>query len=288
LKLSGNVLKIEEEEQCILSLIGRNQTNIDNIKFLTHYELTKEYDNILAHITFEPRKFMRQLREKEYTIIDSSIDEQGDIANFLFNIKNSNVKNSVNYLRRITSDVPTELRSIPKGDVIFIVRFYSAKMNIIKEEDADPIIDDGGMVIYEDSKYKHVILEDERSIEKYWSEDIYKAIFATKKMGFSLGLNDPDRKANMEILKEYSLDNQVFLFAKTPTDIDNLKNCNVVTITKRSIPNLKDILKKRFQKRDRKIQIQENINKKYLAGEKVYLEPDTIDPGIDTLKLGGR
>lgn len=278
--------KIEEldQEVCLLSLINKNRTNIERIKFCSHYEGIREFNNPLCHLTNDIPKFMKQLRQKDY-LMEAIIDEDGDVSNFLFRLKNSNILNQLNILKYITADIPSELRTITDGNHIYIIRFYSAIKNKIKEEDAQAIVDDGGIVIYDKGDYYHFILEDVNSIEKYWSEDLYKAIFATKKIGFSLGLNDPDKKANMEMLKEFAGEDVVYLFANTAIQIDNLKNINVAMVTRRAIPNLKGILRKKFNKKKPRIPTQQNLTKKFLSSDNQELPEDEIDPMVDTIKL---
>ena len=283
LLLNTEIEKLDQEE-CLLGLINKNRTNIERIKFCSHYEGIREFNNPLCHLTNDVSKFMKQLRQKDY-LMEAIIDEDGDVSNFLFRLKNSNILNRLNILKYITADIPSELKTTTDGNHIYIIRFYSAIKNKIKEEDAQAIVDDGGVAIYDKGEYFHFIMEDVNSIEKYWSEDLYKAIFATKKIGFSLGLNDPDKKANMEMLKEFVDDDEVFLFANAAIQIDNLKNINVAMITKRAVPNLKGILRKKFNKKKPRIPSQQNLTKKFLVSEIQELPVDEIDPMVDKIKL---
>ena len=282
LKLLDKVDQVGNEIS-LLELINKDRTNIDNVKFLTHYELGREYDNPLVHLTYDVQKFMLQLR-LDNPLIETTIDEVGGFSNFLFRLKNSKILNSVNILKYATAQIPTELRTIPDGNKIYIIRFYAALKHRIKEEDVEPIIDDGGMVINESGINYHVVLDDTTSIEKYWSEDIFKAIFATKKKGFYLGLNDPDKKANMEQLKEYANDEEVFLFAKNPLTIDNLHSVTVAQIKMRTLPtNLNSLLKKKYKQFKNNVKRPESIVAKFAAtSESKELVPDEIKSKIET------
>ena len=95
LKLQLNS-KIEEldQEVCLLSLINKNRTNIERIKFCSHYEGIREFNNPLCHLTNDIPKFMKQLRQKDY-LMEAIIDEDGDVSNFLFRLKNSNILNQL-------------------------------------------------------------------------------------------------------------------------------------------------------------------------------------------------
>lgn len=285
LKLSNDVEQ-GKEQISLLELINKDRTNIDSVKFLTHYELGREYDNPLVHLTYDVQKFMLQLR-LDNPLIETTIDENGGFSNFLFRLKNSKILNSVNILKYAPAQIPTELREVPDGNKIYIIRFYAATKNKVNEADVEAIIDDGGIVINENDVYYHIIFDDSLSIEKYWTEDIFKAIFATKKKGFYLGLNDPDKKANMEQLKEYAGDEEVFLFARNPVTIDNLHNVTVAQIKMRTLPtNLNSLLKKKFKQFKNNVKRPESIISKFSANEKVELVPDTIESKI-TERLHG-
>ena len=159
---------------------------------------------------------------------------------------------------------------------------------IITDSRAGRIRDDDIIPLFKGDDYEGGIVAGVNSIEKYWSEDLYKAIFATKKIGFSLGLNDPDKKANMEMLKEFAGEDVVYLFANTAIQIDNLKNINVAMVTRRAIPNLKGILRKKFNKKKPRIPTQQNLTKKFLSSDNQELPEDEIDPMVDKIKLPQR
>ena len=287
LKLSSETNTPIQEEINLLELINKDRTNINNIKFLTHYELSKELGNPLVHLTYEVQKFMLQLR-LDNPLIETTIDEDGGFSNFLFRLKNSKILNSVNILKYINGEVPYELRSIPDGTKIYIIRFYAATKEEVKEEEVDALVDDGKLVIQEDDKYILINYNDKDSIEKYWTEDIYKAIYAIKKKGFYIGLNDPDKKANMELLKEYKDEELLYLFARNPLTIDNLKYVTMAQIEMRTLPtNLNFLLKKKFKKFQNKIGRPQSINSKFSNKDEniVQLTPDQIDSKLDKIKM---
>ena len=286
LKLSNEVEQ-GNNQVSLLELINKDRTNIDSVKFLTHYELGREYDNPLVHLTYDVQKFMLQLR-LDNPLIETTIDENGGFSNFLFRLKNSKILNSVNILKYINGEVPYELRSIPDGTKIYIIRFYAATKEEVKEEEVDALVDDGKLVIQEDDKYILINYNDKDSIEKYWTEDIYKAIYAIKKKGFYIGLNDPDKKANMELLKEYKDEELLYLFARNPLTIDNLKYVTMAQIEMRTLPtNLNFLLKKKFKKFQNKIGRPQSINSKFSNKDEniVQLTPDQIDSKLDKIKM---
>lgn len=273
---------IREDEINLLEFINKDKTTINSLKFLTHYELAKEIENPLVHLSADVLKFMSQLRI-ENPLIETTIDEDGSFSNFLFRLKNSNILNSVNILKYITADIPYDLKTLTEGNKIYIIRFFSAVKDEVKEEEVDNLIDEGQLVIQEEDKFIHIKYNDRESIEKYWTEDIFKAIFAVKKKGFYIGLNDPDKKANMELLKEYADEDTVYLFAKNPITIDNLKNVTLAQIRVRTIPvNLKHLLRKKFKKYQNKIKKPEPIMSKYKSEEDKILVPDKIDTKFET------
>ena len=272
--------KVQEENINLLELINKDKTNIGGLKFLTHYELGKKIENPLVHLSADIQKFMLQLRA-ENPLIETTIDEDGGFSNFLFRLKNSKILNSVNILKYITSDIPHELKSVTDGNKIYIIRFYAALKNEVSEEEVEALSDNNELVIMEDNKYYHIDYDDKDSIEKYWSEDVYKAIFAVKKKGFYAGFNDPDKKANMEYLKEYAQEDTMYLFAKNPVTVDNLKNVTLAQIKVRTIPvNLKHLLRKKFKKFQNRVKRVESIMSKFGVKDDVVhdLQPDIIDP----------
>lgn len=288
MKLSNETTEIREE-QSLLELIGKDRTNIENVKFLTHYELSKDQENPLVHLTYEVQKFMLQLR-MDNPLIETTIDEDGGFSNFLFRLKNSKILNSVNILKYISSDIPQELRTVTDGTKIYIIRFFAAQKEEVKEEDVEDMVNDGKLVIMENDKYIRIDYDDRNSIEKYWSEDIYKAIFATKRKGFYMGLNDPDKKANIDLLKEYAGDETIYLFARNPLTIDNLKNVTLAQITMRTLStNLNFLLKKKFKKYQNKVKRPQSINSMYsnkdLGQIPTELVPDEINSDIDKHRL---
>ena len=286
MKLSNNEENAKvQEEIALLELINKDRTNINTLKFLTHYELSKEKNNSIVHLTSDVKKFMVQLRNDD-PLIETRIDEEGDFSNFLFRLKNSKILNSVNILKYITSEVPFELRSVPDGSKIYIIKYYAAYKQEISEEESDVLVDNDELVIMEEERFIHIDYKDEKSLEKYWTDSVYKAIYYLKKQGFYTGLNHPDKAVNINLLKEYASEEVIYLFARNPITIDNLKNITMVQITERTIPtNLKFLIKKKFKKFQNKIKRVQSLNSRFISDEahSAALEPDLIE-----IDLGGQ
>ena len=146
------------------------------------------------------------------------------------------------------------------------------------------------VVIMEEEKFLHIEFSDFHSLEKYWTEDVYKAIYFLKKKGFYTGLNDPDKKVNMELLREFASEDTFYLFTRNPITIDNLKNVTMAQVQVRTLPtNLKCLLKKKFKKFQNKVKKPENLNSKFSQkNNDVVLLPDEIDSKYDKKRLPTR
>lgn len=284
-----NDLELPKEEISLLELINKDRTNINSIKFLTHSELVKDKNNQLVHLTYDVQKFMLQLRA-ENPLIETRIDEDGEFSNFLFRLKNSNILNSVNILKYIQADIPYELKSVSDGTKIYTIKFFAAIKNEITEEECDKLVENDEVVIMEEEKFLHIEFSDFHSLEKYWTEDVYKAIYFLKKKGFYTGLNDPDKKVNMELLREFASEDTFYLFTRNPITIDNLKNVTMAQVQVRTLPtNLKCLLKKKFKKFQNKVKKPENLNSKFSQkNNDVVLLPDEIDSKYDKKRLPTR
>lgn len=284
-----NDLELPKEEISLLELINKDRTNINSIKFLTHSELVKDKNNQLVHLTYDVQKFMLQLRA-ENPLIETRIDEDGEFSNFLFRLKNSNILNSVNILKYIQADIPYELKSVSDGTKIYTIKFFAAIKNEITEEECDELVENDEVVIMEEEKFLHIEFSDFHSLEKYWTEDVYKAIYFLKKKGFYTGLNDPDKKVNMELLREFASEDTFYLFTRNPITIDNLKNVTMAQVQVRTLPtNLKCLLKKKFKKFQNKVKKPENLNSKFSQkNNDVVLLPDEIDSKYDKKRLPTR
>lgn len=284
-----NDLELPKEEISLLELINKDRTNINSIKFLTHSELVKDKNNQLVHLTYDVQKFMLQLRA-ENPLIETRIDEDGEFSNFLFRLKNSNILNSVNILKYIQADIPYELKSVSDGTKIYTIKFFAAIKNEITEEECDELVENDEVVIMEEEKFLHIEFSDFHSLEKYWTEDVYKAIYFLKKKGFYTGLNDPDKKVNMELLREFASEDTFYLFTRNPITIDNLKNVTMAQVQVRTLPtNLKCLLKKKFKKFQNKVKKPENLNSKFSQkNNDAVLLPDEIDSKYDKKRLPTR
>lgn len=284
--LSTNNINNFQEEISLLELINKDRTNINSLRFLTHYELTKPKRNLLVHLTYDVQKFMLKLRSED-PLIETRIDEDGEFSNFLFRLKNSKILNSVNILKYVNADLPYELRSISDGTKIYTIKFFAAiKEEIESEEEIDQLVDQDELVICDEERYFHVQHEDEKSLEKYWTEDVFKAIYFLKKKGFYTGLNDPDKKANLELLREVAQENEIYMFIKNPVNIDNLKNITMAQITVRTLPtNLGLLLKKKFKKFQNRVKKPVNLQTKFQAQEKQEFFPDEIDKKLNKIRL---
>ena len=279
MKLSVNEESIPKDEQSLLELINKDRTDINEVKFLSHYELSKDKNNTLVHLTSDVKKFMIQLRNDQ-PLIETRIDSDGEFSNFLFRLKNSKILNSVNILKYITSEIPFELRSIPDGSKIYTIKYFAAYKEEITEEESDELVENDELVIMEEEKYIHIQYNDEKSLEKYWSDSIFKAVYFLKKQGFYTGLNHPDKNVNLELLREYTEEPVVYMFARNPLDIDNLKNITVVQITERTIPtNLKFLIKKKYKKFQNRVKRIPPLTSRFVSTKEHDLVPDEI--GLD-------
>ena len=279
MKLSVNEESIPKDEQSLLELINKDRTDINEVKFLSHYELSKDKNNTLVHLTSDVKKFMIQLRNDQ-PLIETRIDSDGEFSNFLFRLKNSKILNSVNILKYITSEIPFELRSIPDGSKIYTIKYFAAYKEEITEEECDELVENDELVIMEEEKYIHIQYNDEKSLEKYWSDSVFKAVYFLKKQGFYTGLNHPDKNVNLELLREYTEEPVVYMFARNPLDIDNLKNITVVQITERTIPtNLKFLIKKKYKKFQNRVKKIQPLTSRFVSTKEHDLVPDEI--GLD-------
>lgn len=285
-EIENKILK--GKEQSLLELIDKDRTNISSIKFLTHYELAKEKGNQLVHLRDDIQKFMLQLRADD-PLIETRIDENGEFSNFLFRLKNSKILNSVNILSYVSADLPFELKGdLSDGTKIFTIKFFSAIKNEIDESQVDDLVENDEIVIMEDEKYLHIQIEDIKSIEKYWTENIFKAIYFLKKKGFYTGLNDPDKKANIELLKEFAQEEIIYMFSRENLKIDNLKNINMAQICVRNLPNnLNTLLKIKYKKFQNRVKKPVSLNTKFLnsSEEKIELKKDIIEEMVYPKKL---
>lgn len=283
---------VEQEGKVdLLSLIDRNQTNIENIKILTHYEHINDKNLRFHNITNKINDFLKNIAEKDYTIFDAMISNRGEISNFKFRFKDKmQILNEINCLNYITADVPREFKNsfkISDGH-IYIIRYFNFEKIEINEEEVEQIIDDGELVINENDKFIFLQKNYKNSIESYWTENPLKAIFKLKKDGFYLGANSPDINENIEIINSFIDEPEIILFTNQKIIINGM-TVNGAEILKVKIPfKISEIIKKRFVKREKFIPRQKSVAQLYKTKEEQNFEIDNIDPKIDKIKLPRR
>lgn len=274
----------------ILKFIDKGQTNINDLIFLTQYEVN--FNKILRCITNEVQQHMTSISTIDYGITDAVIDKDGTISNFHFRAKDKmSILNEINILKYIDSILPNEIKGFYEVDpnFIFVIKFVEIKKMEVTEKESIEIADDGGIVIIENDKYQHITYKEKNVQEKYWTENIYKAIFYLKSLGFYLGLNDPSPEVNIEILKEIAEEDFMILLKEHSILIDKIP-VNMGMIQRIKIPtNLTNLLKKKYTKRINKFQKPKNLSVIYKSDNtESELQVDQIPMEFDKIKVPRR
>ena len=182
-------MRIEENEDdqkkaklTTLELVNFGRTNINQVKFLSHYEHNGS-QKILKSLAKEPSLFLANLHKIKYQIFDAKIAPIGEILNFKLRINGSQNVNEINILPYLGNTfIPKEVRGfIPDEEAIYTIRFYSAKKIEIEPEQVNEYVEMENLVLYEDEKYFHIILGE--SVEKGWIEDPIKGNLLFKIFG---------------------------------------------------------------------------------------------------------
>ena len=285
-----NTEATREKSFDILKLIDRGQTDINDLVFLTQYEVN--FNKILRCVTNEVNQHMTSISTIDYAITDAIIDKDGTISNFHFRAKDKmSILNEINILKYIDSILPNEIKGFYEIDpnFIYVIKFIEVKKMEVTEEESEAIIDEGGIVIIENDKYQHLTYKERLVQEKYWTENIYKAIFYLKSLGFYLGLNDPTPEVNIEILKEFSKEDFIILLKEHNIIIDKIP-VNMGIIQRIKIPtNLTNLLKKKYVKRISKFQKPKNLSAIYKSEtNETNLAVDHIPEEFDKIKVPRR
>lgn len=280
----------KEENLDILKFINRGQTTINELIFLTQYEisgLTKK----LRCITNEVNNHMISIRNLDYGITNAIIDRDGMISNFNFRAKDKmGILNEINLLKYIDAQIPNEIKGVKEVDpnFIYLIKFVEVEKIQVDESDVEKIQDQDGLVIMENEDYFSLVYDEKDTKEKYWTEDIYKAIFYLKSLGFYLGLNDPDPEVNTEILKDLADEDILILLRERNIELDkNVVNMGIIQRIK--IPtNLRNLIKKKYVKKYNNFNKPKNLSVVYKAQEQVELAVDDIPANFDKIKVPRR
>ena len=284
-------MRIEENEDdqkkaklTTLELVNFGRTNINQVKFLSHYEHNGS-QKILKSLAKDPTLFLANLYKIKYQIFDAKIAPIGEILNFKLRINGSQNINEINILPYLgNAFIPKEVRGfIPDEEIIYTIRFYSAKKIEIEPEQVNEYVEMENLVLYEDEKYFHIILGE--SVEKGWVEDPIKGIFYLKSLGFYIGANDPNIKENIELLKSYGSEEEILMSATEPINIDDF-DTSIAIIEKRKINwKLSDSIQFKFKVFGKKIPKKINVLNKYKTLEENGLLPDKISEEVEKLKM---
>lgn len=289
-----NTVATREKSFDILKLIDRGQTDINDLVFLTQYEVN--FNKILRCVTNEVKQHMISISTIDYAITNAIIDKDGIISNFQFRAKDKmSILNEINILKYIDSILPNEIKGFYEVDpnFIFVIKFVEVKKIEVSEKESEAIIDDGGIVVLENEKYQHLTYKEKNIQEKYWTENIYKAIFYLKSLGFYLGLNDPSPEVNVEILKEFAGEDVLILLKEQSIDIDKIP-VNMGIIQRVKIPtNLTYLLKKKYVKRMNNFPKPKNLSALYKKdnsdnSEAINFPVDQIPSEFDKIKVPRR
>ena len=284
-------MRIEENEDdqkkvklTTLELVNFGRTNINQVKFLSHYEHNGS-QKILKSLAKDPTLFLANLYKIKYQIFDAKIAPIGEILNFKLRINGSQNINEINILPYLgNAFIPKEVRGfIPDEEAIYTIRFYSAKKIEIEPEQVNEYVEMENLVLYEDEKYFHIILGE--SVEKGWVEDPIKGIFYLKSLGFYIGANDPNVKENIELLRSYGSEEEILMSATEPINIDDF-DASIAIIEKRKINwKLSDSIQFKFKTFGKKIPKKINVLNKYKTLEENGLLPDKISEEVEKLKM---
>lgn len=276
-----------KEQLSSLQLVNLGRTNINQVKFLSHYEFNGN-QKILKTLSKEPNLFLANLYKVKYQIFDAKIASIGEILNFKLRINESQNINEVNILTYAGNTfIPREMRGfVPDESIIYTICFYSAKKIEIDAEQVEEYVNNDNLVICDNDVYYHIVLGE--SVERYWTEDPIKAIFHLKSLGFFIGANDPNIKENIELLKSYAEEDEILMTSSEPIDIENFDS-SIAIITKRKINwKLSDVIQFKYKPYIKKIPKKVNLLNKYKTTEPSDLKPDEISPEIEKHKLPRR
>lgn len=290
-----------EKKQNILSLINKDRTNIDKLQFISisdilsfnrlenHQTDTGQFSNLFVqkNCNSQIAKTLLSYHEKGYgKILETRINEFGRLENF--NIASENSYEQVNILNYISTQVPKMYKyDIEKNaNVIYTIRYINFKKIEIKEEDVEKYLDNDQILISGTNGEILQINYSDKSFEKYWTENPFKAIFYLKKFGFGLNIGDCNLQESTEFIIESANEEKNIMSLDTYIDIDGYQY-NGAIITKRIISEgLDKLLRTKYKKWDTKIPKIEPVSK--YKSINTDLTADEIDPLIDKLKMPRR
>lgn len=287
MRIEGVTEEQNKEQLSSLQLVNLGRTNINQVKFLSHYEFSGN-QKILKTLSKDPNLFLANLYKMKYQIFDAKIASIGEILNFKLRINESQNINEVNILTYAGNTfIPREVRGFePDESIIYTIRFYSAKKIEIDADQVEDYVNNDNLVICDNEIYYHIVLGE--SVERYWVEDPIKAIFHLKSLGFFIGANDPNVKENIELLKSYTKEDEILMTSSEPIDIENFDS-SIAIITKRKINwKLSDSIQFKFKQFVKKIPKKVNLLNKFKTSEPSDLQPDEISSEIEKNKLPRR
>ena len=149
-----------KEQLSSLQLVNLGRTNINQVKFLSHYEFSGN-QKILKTLSKDPNLFLANLYKMKYQIFDAKIASIGEILNFKLRINESQNINEVNILTYAGNTfIPREVRGFePDESIIYTIRFYSAKKIEIDVDQVEEYVNNDNLIICDNEIYYHIVFQ---------------------------------------------------------------------------------------------------------------------------------
>ena len=183
MRIEGVTEEQNKEQLSSLQLVNLGRTNINQVKFLSHYEFSGN-QKILKTLSKDPNLFLANLYKMKYQIFDAKIASIGEILNFKLRINESQNINEVNILTYAGNTfIPREVRGFePDESIIYTIRFYSAKKIEIDADQVEEYVNNPSLTkqVISDCDSKVATLKDHEEI--YASGDCHNAKLASKEI----------------------------------------------------------------------------------------------------------